>query len=113
MSLFDFFFPGPAAASHLHAMRDQHAESLDAQRLHALREATTSEALKMRIDKLESDMGFVVMLLGSLISTLDEKGVVTRDDLKKELADLDVIDGTRDGKLKVNVLKKYMDNTQR
>lgn len=105
MSLVDFLFPQQAAASHLRSIRDQNAESGELRQLKMLRQTATVEALKVRIDSLEDDLGYLTLVLSGLLSTLDEKGVLKREDVKKELSELDVIDGVSDGKINIQVLK--------
>lgn len=65
------------------------------------------EALKIRIDELEDDLGFTVLVLASLLSTLDEKQILSRDDVERELRKLDLIDGRNDSKISTRILKKY------
>ena len=65
------------------------------------------EALKIRIDELEDDLGFTVLVLASLLSTLDEKQILSRDDVERELRKLDLIDGQNDSKISTRILKKY------
>ena len=112
MNLFDFLFPQQAAASHLREIREQQRQANEAEmqpkHLDAVRDKATTDALKMRIDDLENDMGFVVLVLGSLLSAIEEKGVVTRADVERELNELDLIDGKRNGKMSVRILKQCM-----
>jgi hypothetical protein len=44
-------------------------------------------------------------LLGSLLAKLDEKGVLTRQDVKDAMPTLDGADGVADGKLDIRVLR--------
>ena len=98
MSLFDFFFPEQAQASHLRRLADN-------QRFKARRQDRKLTAVDRRIEALEDDLGFVTLVLAGLMETLDEKGAVTREDVRATLAKLDEIDGVKDGKLDVNFLK--------
>ena len=101
MSLFDFFFPEQAQAAHLRSIASR-------QRLAARRSSRTNRSqaqLEARIDALEGDLGYVTLLLGSLLGQLDEKGVLTREELKTTIAALDELDGVADGRLDVNVLR--------
>jgi len=98
MSLFDFFFPEQAQASHLRSMAD--AQRSSARR--ATRKATENDA---RIADLEQDVGYLALVLGALVQKVDEKGVLTRDELRATLSELDGIDGVKDGKLDVGILR--------
>ena len=101
MSLFDFFFPEQAQAAHLRSIASR-------QRIADRRSSRTKRSqaeLESRIESLEGDLGYVTLLLGSLLGQLDEKGVLTRDELKSTIAELDELDGVADGKLDVNVLR--------
>jgi hypothetical protein len=57
---------------------------------------------------LETDLGYVTLILGSILDKLDEKGVVTRQDLKDATSALDKVDGVRDGKLDINILRNIL-----
>ncbi len=101
MSFFDFFFPEQAQAANLRSIASR-------QRLQSRSSSTTKRSqaeLEGRIASLEGDLGYVTLLLGSLLGQLDEKGVVTREELKSTIAELDALDGRADGKLDVNVLR--------
>ncbi len=97
MSLYDFFFPEQAQATHMRTLASQ-SVSAD------IRRRTSERKSASRLDDLENDVGFVALLLAAMLDKLDEKGVVTRDDLRNAVAKLDEIDGVRDGRLDVNAL---------
>jgi hypothetical protein len=40
-----------------------------------------------------------------MLELLEEKGVLTREELKTKIAVLDELDGVKDGKLDINILK--------
>lgn len=105
MSLVDFLFPQQAAASHLRSIRDQNVESGELQRLKIIRQTATAEALKVRLDSLEDDLGYLTLVLSGLLSTLDEKGVLKQEDVRDQLRELDEIDGVSDGKINIQLLK--------
>ena len=109
MSLFDVLFPKTASAMHLRKLAHSGADGggTPQLRIQQLEQAATTEALKVRIDELESDLGFVVLVLSSVLSTLDEKGSLSRDELAKELRALDIVDGRADGRLSTSILKHY------
>jgi hypothetical protein len=101
MSLYDFFFPQQAQASLLRTLVHENRRK---QRGAAL-EGRTLEKAEERIEALENDLGFVALLLGSLLAKLDEKGALTRQDLKDAMQTLDGADGVADGKLDIRVLR--------
>ncbi|MBM3961217.1 MAG: hypothetical protein FJ306_04850 [Planctomycetes bacterium] len=105
MSLFDFFFPDQAQATHLRRIADQSARS-ERRRNTASREAkATFDSLQRQVDELRGDIGFTALVLGALVARLDEKGVVTRADLQAAMARLDLTDDLADGTLDVERLK--------
>lgn len=101
MSLFDFFFPEQAQASYLRDIAEQQTRS-------TIRQSHASHNLESRVKHLEADLGYVTLLLGSILDKLDEKGVVTRQDLKDATSALDAVDGVRDGKLDINILRNTL-----
>jgi len=105
MSLFDFFFPQQAAASHLRAMREQQYEAM---RRSANTRVGESETAEQRISELERDVGFLSLMLAGLLDLLEERGTVSREDVRKRLEALDLIDGVRDGRLNVRELKESL-----
>ena len=112
MSLFDFFFPEQAQASHLRRLADQQHRS---QRFNDLSDRQNQEQqfriaeLEDRVLDLERDLGFVSLLLGSLLHTAHEKGVVTRADVCSALEKLDAHDGFKDGQLDIDSLRAWGD----
>ena len=107
MGLFEFMFPEQAQAVHLRAMRELQVQKHYDSRWQDRAEMASVEALKIRIDELEDDLGFTVLVLASLLSTLDEKQILSRDDVERELRKLDLIDGRNDSKISTRILKKY------
>ena len=98
MSLYNFFFPEQAQAEHL----EQLVRMKSAQ---TRRSRVASIDAKDRFTQLESDMGYIALVLGSILQRLDQKGVVTREDVKAEMAALDGLDGVSDGRLDVQFLR--------
>lgn len=108
MSFFDFFFPEQAQATHLRRIAErQRSAERRSDRAHRsrLQQADRSEALEKRIEELEGDLGFVALVLGAVMGHLDEKGTLDRDDLRKVISELDGLDGIKDGKLSIDVLR--------
>ena len=98
MGLYEFFFPHQAQSDMLWELA--RLQKLTARRLGAQR-----VELSARVAELEQDLGYVTLVLGSILRKLDAKGVVTRDDLKREIAQLDELDGLKDGKLDIQLLR--------
>ena len=98
MGLYEFFFPHQAQSDMLWELA--RFQKLTARRLGAQR-----VELSARVAELEQDLGYVTLVLGSILRKLDEKGVVTRDDVKGEIAQLDELDGVKDGKLDIQLLR--------
>jgi hypothetical protein len=98
MSLFDFFFPEQAQATHLRSLAK-------GQRYKNRRAARRTGALNDRLESLENDVGYLALVLGALLQQVDEKGVLSRDDVRATVAELDEIDGVKDGKLDVDILR--------
>ncbi len=105
MSFFDFFFPEQAQASHLRSIADRSRLEQRRSRSTAASSASNTAALTKRVEDLESDLGFVSLLLGSVMAQLDERGHISRDDLKELIKEVDGADGVEDGRLDVGVLR--------
>ena len=98
MSLFDFFFPEQAQATYLRSI----ARS---QRGKRTRSPVGGNKVEFRVRNLENDLGYVSLILAALLQKLDEKEVVDRDDVKAIMAELDELDGDKDNRLDINVLR--------
>lgn len=98
MSLFDFFFPEQAQASHLRSLANS-------QRYRKRRTARRQGKLDERLESLEGDVGYLALVLGALLQKIDEKGVLTREEVRAAVAELDDIDGVKDGRLDVDILR--------
>ena len=101
MDLFDFFFPEQAQADHLRSI----SRTLGQKR--SLGERLASGQHK-RLAENEEDMGFLALILFSLLHKLIDKGVITREELFDHLKDVDGMDGIEDGKLDIGVLRGAM-----
>lgn len=98
MGLYEFFFPHQAQSDMLWELA--RLQKLTARKLGEQRTEITA-----RVTSLEHDLGYVALVLGSILRKLDEKGLVTRDDVKREIAQLDELDGLKDGKLDIRLLR--------
>lgn len=102
MDFFEFFFPQQAQAAHLRQMaRSQRRAQRRARSQQRQEPAVDPE----RIEQLEDDLGTLTMVLGGLMRLLDERGVVTRDDMRAAVRAIDGADGEEDGKLNLDVLR--------
>ena len=98
MSLFDFFFPEQAQASHLRSLANS-------QRYRRRKKAREQGATDRRLETLEGDVGYLALVLGALLQKADEKGVLERDEVRAAVMELDDIDGVKDGRLDVDILR--------
>jgi hypothetical protein len=99
MNLYDLFFPDTAQATHLRKIADEsepanHARGDEAENLR-----WQNRQLGERITRLEGDVGSLALVLAAVLKNLDEKGHVTRDEVKEVIEKLDLIDSMRDGKI--------------
>ena len=116
MSLFDFFFPEQAQASHLRRLAEQQHRTTahNARTAHRTREQEYRVSqLEDCVMNLERDLGFVALLLGSLLHAVDAKGSVTREDVCAVLEQLDAHDGLKDGKLDIDSLRAWGRDTSK
>lgn len=98
MSLYEFFFPQQAQAQQLRSLA-AHA------RVQNVGASRRNKELEGRVQSLEDDLGYIALILGSVLESLDEKGTVTRTEVKEIMKGLDEVDGLWDGKLDINVLR--------
>ena len=110
MSLFDFFFPEQAQASHLRRLADQkHAEGKSESRTSQTIETNSFRIfeLEQRVTELERDLGFVTLLVAGFLKTVENKDYVTREEICSVMEKLDVLDSFQDGRLSVDALKNW------
>ena len=105
MSLFDFFFPEQAQAAHLRALVDANRQQARRARSAAAAANRNQSDVAKELETLRGDVGYLTLLLASLAHRLDQKGVVTRADLRAACEELDAFDSLKDGKLDVQVIK--------
>lgn len=71
-----------------------------ATRLHSVARSIAASRARRRIRaKVEDEVGALGLVLLSLVGTLVEKGVLTRDELLAHLRRVDELDGVADGKV--------------
>jgi len=106
MSLFDFLFPEQAQASYLRQLASNNAQQTalmrsqqyteQLQRKQAVRLNTKAED---RVKELEIELAQSVLVIESLISLLEEKNLLTREELKQRTSQIDAADGVVDGRI--------------
>lgn len=101
MEMFDWMFPEPAQAMHLRSI----AHSMRTHSRNANRSARRASVAR---DEIEDDLGFVALVLMSLVGSLIEKGVIQEEDLAAHIKRLDTLDGIEDGKLNPDMLRGAM-----
>ena len=112
MSLFEFLFLEYSPRRYLDTALSERARELaDASfaaemRLEAAQR--TIKELEARVVDLENDVGFLTLTLGMVIQALEDKSVVNKEELRKDLKSMDILDGVADGKFDVNLLRKKM-----
>jgi len=78
----------------------------DAQRRKANRLTRQTVSNEQRIESLEEDLGYLTLVLGSMLEKLDEQGTLARSEVRALMDELDDLDGVKDGRLDVTVLKE-------
>ena len=89
MGIENFFLPHHYLASELNALQGTMQK-----RIAFWRERRASD--KARIDELEADLARVALLARSLAEVCLDKGVLTKDELRIKLLEVDMADGARD-----------------
>jgi hypothetical protein len=102
MGLFEYMYPNVTA--------QQNARSLSAMvRGNVQRSRRTSrkfDELFDRVGALEDDLDFLSLVVMSLFSALNEKGIVTPAEVLARLAPMDRMDGAKDGAISPAALRK-------
>ena len=99
MSLFDFFFPEEAQASHLRRLADTSSAVERRARVDAVRQDLARTSDRKRIEELEQEVGELTILLEALLEKLDDQNLFTRDELAVKIAEIDLRDGVLDRKI--------------
>jgi hypothetical protein len=106
MSLFDFFFPEQAQASHLRTLaessqsqatdrRRQRFADLQAGRL----ELARSRNLEERVVQLERELNQAGLAMAALLELLEQSAVASREALAARIQAIDLRDGVADGQI--------------
>ena len=102
MGLFEFLFP-PSASSNRNLLK----RIADQQKWKTQKNDHVVKRLEDRIDELENDFMTLTLSLASLLDRINEKGLITRDEVREKMSQLDELDGLKDGKLPVSLLRNW------
>ena len=114
MSLFDFFFPEQAQAMHLRSIRGSLGKSTAPKASASRRSGPAPSSPKMtedvaalqeRVAALENDVGTLSLVAAALIRALGDKDIASRAELQEYMAELDLLDGARDGQVDIAALR--------
>ena len=106
MSLFDILFPEQAQAEHLRTLAEtsrqqmamlsarQYAEDLERRQAIRLNSKTDD-----RVAELENELAQSALVIEALVTLLEEKKLVTREELRARSAEVDAVDGVADGRI--------------
>ena len=97
------FSPIQATASHLRRMADRQERQSRIDRIHDQSQTN----IESRVDELENDLGTVSLVLAALIEAANDNGSISREQIKKIIDELDVLDGFKDGRLNSAFLRKW------
>lgn len=110
MSLIEFLFAEFSPRRDLHDVVNVRAKQIADTIVSAETQLQAAEdavgKLQARVAELENDVGFLTLAFGMLLQTLESKSVVNREELRKELESIDMLDGGADGRFDVNLLRK-------
>ena len=98
MKLFDFIFPAEAQAAHLRRVADVQTFTVRHRDYEERARARRHAEIDERFDSVEQQLGFLTLMLEAIIRKTEEKGVLTRDELKTLMKSIDLEDGHADGR---------------
>lgn len=98
MHLFDFFFPEQAQASHLRRLSENQGLGYRQKMIEENMRSRRHAEIDRRLEHLEEELGFLTLMLESIVRKIEEKGVFTRAELKELMQSVDREDGRADGK---------------
>lgn len=106
MSLFDFFFPDQAQAVHLRTIAENTQREVFRRRASEITEQMRMKQatrLKTKLDdrlgELENQLAQSALVIEALITQLEDKKLISRDELKARVAEIDAADGVLDGRI--------------
>ena len=104
MSLFDFFFTDATQAHHIGRLADAGEQANRLREYEAGTLAAQNRQLRQKVARLERDVGALALVTAAILKKLDEKGSVTREEVKESISKLDLLDKVRDGRISVDDL---------
>lgn len=99
VKLFDFFFPEEAQAAHLRRIADNQSFAERRQSYEERARARRHAEIDERFASIERELEFHTLMLEAIVRKADEKGLVTREELKTLMKAIDLEDGRADGKM--------------
>ncbi len=99
MSLFDFFFPEIAQASHLRRIADAASMGNTQARISQSRSQQQRSSSEKRIQELEAEVAQLTIVMEALIEKLSDNSGVTREQLAAKIFEIDRRDGVVDGRV--------------
>ena len=99
MSLFDFFFPEVARATHLRRLTDSNSITNAKARMEKARSGRVDHSNRSRVVELEEEVAQLTNVVQALLEKLGEKEVATRLEITAKMAEIDARDGVIDGKI--------------
>jgi hypothetical protein len=106
MSLFDILFPEQAQAEHLRTLAEtsrrqlamqssrQYSEEMERRKVIRLNSKTDD-----RVAELELEVAQSALVIEALLTLLEEKNLITREELRERSAQIDAADGVVDGRI--------------
>lgn len=102
-------FPFWGAYTAAHAAHHESVQRLNRAQSRARRRRGRERAqVKEQIDDLRADLEFVTLTLATLLTELDSRGSVTREDLREIMRAVDEYDGELDARLPVSALQELL-----
>lgn len=110
MSLLDFLAPEVSGAQQLRRIannmeRQQRIERVKKQFNRTKRKRDTHD-LQNRVAALEKDLGQVTLVLAAVLDIIQDKGVVSTEDVQAAITAIDKLDGELDGATDVSHLRE-------
>ena len=113
MSLFDFFFPEWAKASHLRRIAVNADLQERRQQVAHYRDRHTRLAEKSttrKVEKLEDELGQSTLVIEALIELLEESGTTNNSAIATLVHELDALDGVVDERVTPEASKRFKPN---
>ncbi len=88
------------------AARIQALSNAFAHQSHRLAENSSKQKLEQA--RIESELGFLSLIVAATLRTLADKGLVTTAEVLAKLEAVDAADGVKDGKISVDILRAIL-----